>query len=563
MDMQVDVGRRTNDEMFKAGAGLALRGYKLVRLYGISADGACECHERERCENPGKHPVGNAWQHRATTDESVIESWFADEREITPNFGVLLGRESGVIDVEYDSEEAAEGIATWGLDQVDTPAFRSGRGIHRLFAREPGLPDAAVVKKDGIEVRLGGGGKAAQTVLPPSWHASGFAREWLPGRSPEECELQPLPRAFRDAVIAAAGAKTGGGCVRDARAALVEEEFVGPGDRHRFLLGMASDQVFKERNLDEDARRRVLTIVRALNQAKCRPPKDDSEVVNIVDSQLAHYRRGRTAGRPDIRGDAPDAQDQLDAAERERAARMHPWERAGLQRNDNRWEPGEWRVVRVHSDPPRFRLIIPPIDGQKPCEVNLTTDDWTTPKKVAQKILVATGTINMQDPTPGDWGGAWSGCRKKNDAGGWDVQRGLAVQLLEPAHVTHEYPPPELSRAATVASLLHSHLIQARETKDEKDTKPNDSGSAKWLYHEGRKELWFHWITVWTEINETAETPVTAAEKQDLTERLLRRLGKAEFDVKQGSSGRRLRYMRWGQPHLEALARIAGLEDCT
>lgn len=558
--VEVEVERPTNDDMFKAAAGLAHRGLRIVQIYGINAGGTCECPKGRACPSPGKQPVGLNWQHRATTEEGVIESWFTDDPKVVPNIGVLLGEKSGVIDLEYDSEEAVESLKKWGLDQIDTPAFRSGRGIHRLFAWESGLPDAALVKVDGIEVRLGGGGKAAQTVLPPSWHSDGFAREWLPGRSPEECDLQPLPRAFRDKIIAEAGTKAGGGCVRDARDALVREGFVGPGDRHRFLLGMASDQVFKERNLDEDARRRVLTIVQALNQTKCRPPKEDSELVSIVDSQLAHYRRGRAAGRPDIRGDAPDAQQQLEAAEQARAARRHAWERAGLQKNGDHWEPGEWRVVFVHSDPPRYRLIIPSTHGQEPVRVNLTTDDWTSPAKVARKILAATGTVNMQNPTPAHWGRIWSGYSPPNGADGGEVQTGLAVQLLEGDYVTKEQPAPELKRSATVASLLHSHLIQAREPTNEKDTKPSDSGSAKWLYHDGRQELWFHWGTVWTEINETAEMPVSPSERQDLTETLLGKLGIKEFAIKQGSSGKRLRYLRWEKPHLDALARVAGLE---
>ncbi|MEI7928721.1 MAG: bifunctional DNA primase/polymerase, partial [Verrucomicrobiales bacterium] len=217
MKTQVANDRPTHHDGFKAATAVAKEGLKLVKVYGFTKDGVCECNSGARCPSPGKHPIGYEWQKFATTDENTIAEWFEDEERPVFNFGVLLGEASGVIDVEADTEEALAALKQWGLDQIDTPAFQSGRSPHFLYKWETGLPNKAVVKVDGIECRLGNE-KASQTVLPPSWHGSGVAREWLPGRSPGECDLQPLPKAFRDAVIRAGGGK-GKGITKAAREA--------------------------------------------------------------------------------------------------------------------------------------------------------------------------------------------------------------------------------------------------------------------------------------------------------------------------------------------------------
>ena len=87
-----------SDRTFKEAAGLAAKGWKLVRLFGVTADGRCTCG-KPGCATPGKHPEGGPeWQHRATDDEQTIASWFDSEEPV--NIGVRLGAASGVVDVE-------------------------------------------------------------------------------------------------------------------------------------------------------------------------------------------------------------------------------------------------------------------------------------------------------------------------------------------------------------------------------------------------------------------------------------------------------------------------------
>lgn len=120
-----------------------------------------------------KRPLGSAWQHRSTDDLDAVAAWLAARS----NVGILLGPDSGVIDVEYDDPAGRDQLAAYGVLDIRTPTWRSARGEHRLFRWEPWMPAAAAVKAGDLEIRIGG--RAAQSVLPPSRHPSGAAYEWI------------------------------------------------------------------------------------------------------------------------------------------------------------------------------------------------------------------------------------------------------------------------------------------------------------------------------------------------------------------------------------------------
>jgi hypothetical protein len=120
-----------------------------------------------------KRPLGAAWQNRSTDDLTYVKEWLAARS----NVGILLGPASGVVDVEYDEPEGRDQLAAFGILDLRTPTWRSARGEHRLFRWEPWMPAAAAIKAEAIEIRIGG--RAAQSVLPPSRHPTGAAYEWL------------------------------------------------------------------------------------------------------------------------------------------------------------------------------------------------------------------------------------------------------------------------------------------------------------------------------------------------------------------------------------------------
>lgn len=120
-----------------------------------------------------KRPVGAAWQTRATGSPADVAAWL----KAGANVGLLLGPESGVVDVEYDDPAGLELLGDYGVLDLPTPTWRSARGEHRLFRWEPWMPPKAAIKADAIEIRLGG--RAAQSVLPPSIHPDGIGYEWI------------------------------------------------------------------------------------------------------------------------------------------------------------------------------------------------------------------------------------------------------------------------------------------------------------------------------------------------------------------------------------------------
>jgi hypothetical protein len=369
-------------------------------------------------------------------------------------------------------------------------------------------------------------------------------------------DVAPLPEAFKQAMFKETSKSTGGGCVRQAREALATGETVREGGRHAFLLGVASDLAFKEPNLNAPGvRDRLFTLVQGVNLTRCSPPKPQDEVLRIVDDEIAFYKESREAGRADLRSDDPTAKEKV------RAAKSR-WATYGLVKNGNRWSPGSWRLVIVNSDPRVYRLVIPSQAVGRPYVVPLSSDEFQSGAKVARKILDVTGTMNMNDPTRAAWDKVWSGHKIEVAPGRWVDVRGLQAQLLDEDFRSEEEAPPEQKRHAMLAGMLLDRLTLPRPVKDENDTKPSASGSAKWLYHKGQPELWFDWNVTFLEIEQTHRIEVTAADRRDLHDRVGDVTRERGFKASQSRvDGSRRRFIRWDKRHLDALAEIAGLNE--
>lgn len=153
----------------------------MTELETLSAFG-CQFVRLARRE---KRPLGAAWQTKASGDLTYVKQWL----RAGSNVGLLLGPSSGVVDVEFDEWPGIEELAAFGLTDIKTPTWRSARGEHRLYRWEPWMPEAAVVHVGVLEVRVGG--RAAQSVLPPSIHPDGTAYEWIV--SPQDCPIAAFP----------------------------------------------------------------------------------------------------------------------------------------------------------------------------------------------------------------------------------------------------------------------------------------------------------------------------------------------------------------------------------
>jgi hypothetical protein len=534
------------NSIFQQVAAVASKGWKVVRLWGVRDNLTCTCG-RPNCPTPGKHPHGGpGWPDRATDSEDEIWSWFEKVEEHTrSNVGLKLGPSSGVIDVEFDSPEAEAVLKKYGLHLIDTPTYKAGRGEHRIFQCDDGLPDAGVVKVDGLEVRLGGGEAASQSVIPPSWHKSGVQYQWLPGKSPSDVSPAPLPDSFRQAVLDSSR-KRGSGVVAQSLEVLRGGGKITEGGRHAFLVGIASRFAGLFRNYTDNDLTDLTTVLLGANMEKCEPPKTRDEVVKIAKDQFSHYKK---------------------KYEDRRNSNLRPLEQHGLAWNaeERRWEPGEWRLTIVESDPPEYKLHLPVTAGgiRKTLTVSLDVNQWLSAKGVAVAVLEASNSIDLQDPCAAKWASIWLGEVAKDHEGNKFTIRGMKSQLFDIAD--REVPPHESNVSASNAAVIYQYLrfgFAKSEDGSETDRVPNLSGLPKWIQDEdsGEWALWLKWeVTVNSAYRKAGRKDSTMGERRTMMRQLLAEVGEKKIESeKKTFSGGNNRWFLFRERHIEALARLSG-----
>lgn len=523
-------------EVFQAAASVARKGWKAVKLYGVRDNCTCTCHKGAACKNPGKHPIGDEWHLLATDDEEQISDWFHygdDNENLRINVGVRLGKASGIIDVEIDGPEAEATLKRYGLDLIETPTYKASRGSHRLFLYEDDLPDVGVVKVDQLEVRLGGGGKAAQSVMPSSWHRTGIQYLWQPGLSPDDVEPAPLPPEFK-AAIKANSKKGGSGAICQAVDVVRDNRQITAGGRHGFLVGYASRLARTFRDFTAAERQELINILSACNQRFCSPAKDEDEVQRIANDQFDHYR---------------------DKAVERRAGKL--FERYGLRWNDEtrEYDPGEWKLTRVNSDPVEFRLTLP-FNGRT-ITASFDAKQIVEPKDVAGGILAAGGP-ELRDPHTSKWCETWVGYTIRNDDGVRDV-RGLKSKLFEEAD--EENPSVDSMSYSQHAAFLISYLRPFSRSDDDDDVLPCPDGTPKWIKSEdGTWSLYFKWNELCAAAWRAAKAGIpTAKEKTKLRRHILAEAKLDDFvDKKFTVNGKANRWIVWDDRHMAALDRLTG-----
>jgi hypothetical protein len=535
------------DAIFAGAAAVAAKGWKIVRLWGVRDDGTCTCG-RDTCKTPGKHPHGSGgWQHRASDNEDEILRWFdeADEENSRSNIGVRLGPTSGIIDVEFDSPDAERAIIKYGLDRIDTPSYSSGRGVHRIFAHEDWMPDSGVVKVEGVEVRIGGGETASQSVIPPSWHMTKKQYGWLPGRSPEDVNPAKLPTAFREAVMAASR-RQGSGITAQARDALRSAKKISEGGRHAFLVGIASREAARISKFSDTEKEELTMILLAVNATFCVPPKGEAEVIKIAHDQFAHYRDRQIDRRS-----------------------KRPFEQFGLYWNyeDSCWEPGEWKLTVVHIDPALYKLRIPNIDRDRPPHiVRLTAEDIESPRRVGVAILNESKRTDVIASSVEHWSKVWMGESVRDENNKWRTVHGLKTLLLTDAD--DEYPPSDSGELAGNAAILLSYLdgFEKLEAGAGDDSLPNHSGVPKWIRNrKGEWHLWLKWReTIRMACDRAKCKPLTDSQRLRLRERLALQLGlKGSDDLRTqskqvGDPPKHGKWLLFSDEYVEALRVLSG-----
>jgi bifunctional DNA primase/polymerase-like protein len=146
-----------------------------------------------------KGPNIRDWQHLVVTPENAAQ-YFDNGQAV--NVGAIMGpRSGGLTDVDLDCREAVA-LAPSFLPQTGSMYGRASKRKSHYLYRCPDPPDKAtkkIVDETGsviLELRLGGGGKGAQSVWPGSLHKTGEYYEW-------DIDGEPKRVAFADLDLAA------------------------------------------------------------------------------------------------------------------------------------------------------------------------------------------------------------------------------------------------------------------------------------------------------------------------------------------------------------------------
>lgn len=249
-------------------------GLHVLFIHGIK-DGLCTCGN-PTCAHAGKHPLLPNGVYGATTDLEWLEAML--ESQPHANLAIAMGRQSGVMTLDLDSQAAIDEARTLGVPR--TWVFKTGKGEQHVF-RYPKLRAGlyianAVQIADGMDVRSDGG----YSVVPPSRHISGKTYTWVVDTTEP---LADVPEWLYDRLV-----------IKNETAAVEDNEInetVEPkteGGRNDYLFRFGASLRAKSLTYDE-----LVPVLRARNNARCQPPLPDEEVLQIAESVIK-YKAGAT-----------------------------------------------------------------------------------------------------------------------------------------------------------------------------------------------------------------------------------------------------------------------------
>jgi len=608
--------------MFRLAADYINRGYRVVKLHYFNADGSCSCgnpaHRPSGAgqSQSGKHPRFSSWQTTACDDEEVLAEWVSGSPF---NIGVQLGPRSNIIDVEWDNDAAKKVAVELGITKIDTPRFTSGRSEHAVFQFDNSLNaiGKAVHKVGGLEFRIGVGDLGSQSVFPPSWHWSGAQYKWKDGFSLDDVPVAPLPRELLLHVVNDAG-DLGGDTNRSQRTLDLRSKMrngVGEGDRHDFLLGIACDRVFihpaYQNPIVQD---NIVESVHHSNLARCKPPKDRSEIAGIVSWACEIRRKREAAGdsvpvepeaierlvashevkamqeeakkkleaqsRTDVSSVGEDGRGKRQGKEATPVPDVSPvtraWALYGLvpaekttsweEKQENgttrtcfkshtHWTPGTWKIHMIQSDPPEIVLIVPnwqshPGNGK----IRMPLADFLDPRVVAKRVFETTRRYIL-DSDPKEWHSIWRGQTAKGSGAKARPQiDGLAVMLMANKASNDDISVGTSSlRYAVVSGWLLDAFRKATKPRDEEKPEPNESGRPCWVKP---GELWFKWAKTWEDIERMHDVQI--GERLKIKHMICHELGVQDLpEVRHTFGGVRHSYVVFDADWYAAVERLA------
>lgn len=214
------------------------------------------------------------WEGFQSVHASAIEiaDWF--RRWPDANLGVVTGEISNLVVLDVDPKHGGDDslIALerrFGTLPPTVEAVTGGGGRHLYFTHPGGLVRNRAGLAQGIDLRGDGG----YIVAPPSIHPSGRPYAWAAGHSPDQIALAPLPRWL----YALPDGPRAGRSLADWRRLV--HEGVPEGQRNSTVASLTGHLLWH--GVDPEV---ALELLLAWNRVRCRPPLDDSEVAQVVNS---------------------------------------------------------------------------------------------------------------------------------------------------------------------------------------------------------------------------------------------------------------------------------------
>jgi hypothetical protein len=206
----------------------------------------------------------------AFPSEADVFGWL--QRWPDANVGIVTGSISKLIvldiDPKHGGDDSLEHLVRRFGPIAATVEARTGGGGRHLYFEYPGYPVRNRVGfRQGIDLR----GEGGYVVAPPSVHPSGERYTWLPGHSPEERRLAPLPGWLVTATSASGSRRTVGDWRKLVR------EGVPEGQRNSTIASLTGHLLWH--GVDPQV---TLELLLAWNRTQCQPPLDDAEVAQIV-----------------------------------------------------------------------------------------------------------------------------------------------------------------------------------------------------------------------------------------------------------------------------------------
>ncbi len=259
-------------------------GWSVVPLHSTNG-GGCTCKLGVSCTSPGKHPrVGwTQLQNRRPTELEIHQWW---KRWPDANIGVITGAVSGIIVLDVDGLKGRETLGNGKYHLPPTATAATGGGGWHYVYKHPGGNCRNFAGKTGETIlpNVDFRGDGGLIVVAPSMHISGKRYEWLitPKDEPPAEAPQWLVKLIREQAQRGENGQGARLDPEDWSAELTE------GNRNTELTKRAGSLLAKGKMGQEDA----FPMLMAWNQEHCKPPLEEQEVKQIVES-IANKERSK------------------------------------------------------------------------------------------------------------------------------------------------------------------------------------------------------------------------------------------------------------------------------